>query len=280
MNCFMFPGQPLSPCTTLPYDADFRELSALVRDLAGLDLQGASWPEGEGNRHVKLQLLGVALSLHRLRSLKREGSEPELVTEHSMGIYPALVACGSLSEREAIELTWRIGAVLARTGPSRKFALGCVVGLTVDTLLPVARRHGVHLANHNTTRHILLSGRRENMVAAMEAAMEADAFSAKVIDYDAPLHSPLMAPFSDSIGEIVAGYRYAEPLCPLVNHLDQRRLTAPEIPRFLVEQLSRPVWWDRTYRELRALGVSRFVEVGTGDALKKYNRWIDGEPGS
>jgi malonyl CoA-acyl carrier protein transacylase len=46
---------------------------------------------------------------------------------------------------------------------------------------------------------------------------------------------------------------------------------------FMVRELALPVYWERTYLALKRSGVEKFVEVGSGDSLKKYNRWIDNE---
>ena len=290
MNCFMFPGQPLARCASLPDDADFAQIAQLVQKLARFDLQNLAWlsaEEGtgegngegteEGTENLGLQLYGVALSLYRLRRLRLDGVQPDLVAEHSMGIYPALVACGSLSEPDAIEITWRIGAALARMAKTQQYALGCVLGLRAEQVQIIADHNRLHVANHNTSRHFLLSGTSADMAAAVLEAVDAGAFTARFFHYDAPLHTPPIERLEGEIVEILADYRFAEPLCPLINHLDQGSLRAREIPKFLLRELSRPVYWEKTYRALRAAGADRFFEVGAGDALKKYNRWIEGE---
>jgi [acyl-carrier-protein] S-malonyltransferase len=277
MNCFMFPGQPLARGTWLPDDTDFVQLAEAVRSVAGFDLVRFAWLEGEGSEDLKLQLLGVTQSLYCLRQLRRQGVLPDLIAEHSMGIYPALVACDSLSETQSIEITWRVGLTLAQAAKTQAYALGCVTGLTLEPVLALAGRNLVHLANHNTSRHFLLAGKRADIISATLEAMDYGAYSARTFSCDAPLHTPLLAPLEQELHGIFAGYRYAEPCCPLMDHLDQSYLDAAEIPRFMLRELSMPVYWERTYRSLRAAGATSFFEVGVGDSLKKYNRWIEGE---
>lgn len=277
MNCFMFPGQPLSSVATLPADDDFVAISEMVRRVASFDLESFSWL-GEGSSdNVKLQLFGVAMSIYQARKMRRQGVTPALAAEHSMGIYPALAACGCLPEAEVVELTYRAGSCLAQMGKSRSYALGCVIGLTLEPLLAVGENNGVHLANHNTSRHFLLAGARSNMETAMAEALAQGAFSAKTFPCDAPLHTPLMAEAERELRDIFADYRYAEPFCPLMDHLDQEYLTASDLAGFMLRQLFQPVYWERTYRALLAAGAVNFYEVGAGDALKKYNRWIESE---
>jgi len=278
MNCFMFPGQPFSNSTAVPDDCDYAHIVALVREQAGFDLVRFSWlREPRGTEQAGLQLLGVAQSLYQLRRLRGHGVFPDLVTQHSMGIYPALVACGSLPEAQAIELTWRVGSCLGSMGKTQRYALGSVIGLELEKVQAVADNNRVYVANHNTSRHFLLSGVLAQMDGALAEALTIGAFSARGFHCDAPLHSPLVAQLEGELAGIFAGYRYAEPDLPLVNHLDQCQLGAGDIPGFLLRELLLPVYWERTYRALKVAGAARFFEVGEGESLRKFNRWIDGE---
>ncbi len=277
MNCFMFPGQPLSFAPSLPDDRDFAEIAQLTRENAFLDLASLSWNKGEPSENVKLQVYGTAMSLYQNRSLLGRGIRPKVIAEHSMGIYPALAAAGVISEAEALQLTYRIGLCFARMAQKGPFALGCIIGLTREPLSAIAANNGTHLANLNTSRHFLLSGSAHGMTGTVNEALAAGAFSAKLFPSDAPLHSPLMAELASPLAEICSGFRYREPALPIINHIDQKPLAASEIGRFLVDELFAPVYWEESYLALYRMGVRHFFEVGSGDSLKKYNRWIDNE---
>jgi malonyl CoA-acyl carrier protein transacylase len=276
MNCFMFPGQPLAFATPVPDDRDFTEIARMAGEKVYLDLTTLSWTKGITTENVKLQVYGAAMSLYRNRLLCRE-VEPDMVAEHSMGIYPALAACGSVNEEDALELAFRIGNCFAKMGEKDSYALGCVIGLPLEPLSAIAANNGIYLANLNTSRHFLLSGRAADMAGAVAEALANRAFSAKAFPADAPLHSPLMEELAAPIAEICAEYRYREPAMPLINHIDQKPLAAAEIAGFLVRELSVPVYWEETYLALLAAGVKKCFEAGTGDSLKKFNRWIDNE---
>jgi len=277
MNCFMFPGQPMAFATPLPDDPDFAEIARMAEKRAFLDLATLSWTKGKPTENVKLQVYGAAMSLYRHRLLLRQGMKPDIVAEHSMGIYPALAACGSIAEEEALELAFRIGVCFARLGEKDSYALGCVIGLPLEPLSAIAANNGIYLANLNTSRHFLLSGQAAAMAGAVAEALAGGAFSAKAFPCDAPLHSPLMEEIAAPLAEICGEYRYQEPAMPLINHIDQKHLAAAEIPGFLVRELCVPVFWERTYLALLATGVKKCLEAGTGDSLKKFNRWIDNE---
>jgi len=275
--CFMFPGQPLTHDATLPADADFTEIASLTRERTGLDLSSFTWTGEAHTAQVALQVYGVAMSLYRLRRLLVEGVQPAVIGEHSMGIYAALTACGSVSEGDALEMAFRAGECMEQRFRGRDYALGCVIGLTQQPLAAISANNGVYLANCNTSRHFLLAGPCAGIEAACAEATQAGAFSAGVFPCDAPLHTPLMEEIALDLAAIFNDCRYHEPRIPLVEHIGQTRLTAERIPAFLVEELCCPVQWERTYQALRSLGATTFREVGGAAALTKFNRWIDSE---
>lgn len=276
MICWMFPGQPTAFADVLSNDDEFREIALLCQKTTGFNpLENGSSPDL--SLSVRLQLYGVCISLFRSNVLMRRGDGAELIAEHSMGIYPALAASGSIDGATALELTWRIGECMAKMGMQREYALGCVTGLTRGPLEAVAANNGVHMAAHNTSHHFLLAGEREKIDAALVEASASGAFSVSVLCCDAPLHTELMEEIAGDLHRIVAEYRFGEPRTPLVEHIAQTVLTSATIPPFLIDELCHPVNWEATYRALRSRGVTRCYEVGAGSALAKFNRWIDSD---
>jgi malonyl CoA-acyl carrier protein transacylase len=277
MNCWMFPGQPVTFVDTHRTDPEFQNIARLCREITGFNPLENGSSASNLSESVRLQLFGACTSLHRIAQLMLQGAGPDLIAEHSMGIYAALAAAGSIDNAAALALTWRLGVSMARLGMQGEYALGCVIGLTLGPLETIAANNGIHIANHNTSRHFLLAGERTRMEAALLEATAQGAFSVHAFPCDAPLHTPLILEIAADLQQIVADYSYHEPRIPLVEHISQSHLTADRIPVFLVDELHRPVYWETTYRALRSRGVTRFQEVGVGLALSKFNRWIDSE---
>lgn len=277
MNCFMFPGQPLFCNGQMPEDEDFAEIAEIARSRAKLKLDDFSWLGEQETESVKLQVYGVSMSLYMARRLGREGIRPDLIAEHSMGIYPSLAVCGAIAEEDAVELTFRVGRSISRMGNTGEYALCCIVGLALEPVLSIAENNGVYPANLNTSRHFLLSGERRAMECAEAEALASGAFSVKLFPCDAPLHTPLMSAVESEMREIFSDYRYREPAVSLMNHIDQDYLAAGDIAEFMMRELTLPVYWETCYKALKKAGASRFFEVGAGDSLKKYNRWIESE---
>jgi malonyl CoA-acyl carrier protein transacylase len=277
MICWIFPGQPVAFAEMPGSDPEFQKIALLCQDTTGFNPLEGGTSASDLKESVRLQLFGACTSLYRFKQLTGQGSGPDLIAEHSMGIYPALAAAGSIDSATALALTCRIGVAMSQLGIQKEYALGCVIGLTAGPLAAIAADNDVHIANHNTSRHFLLAGEREKVEAALSDAKAGGAFSVSVFPCDAPLHTPLIAKIREDLQRIVAEYRYDEPRIPLVEHIGQTTMTAATIPAFLVEELQQPVYWEQTYRNLRTRGVSSFQETGVGSALSKFNRWIDSE---
>ena len=277
MICYMFPGQPVA-FTGMPADDPlFASIADLCYSATGYDPRDTDTTEHPLSAAVRLQLFGSVMSLYRNDLLNATHGLPGMIAEHSMGIYAALAAAGVIDQTAALELTGRIGRCLATMTTRCCYALGSVVGLGGDLLEAIVANNGVFLANCNTSRHFLLAGRWEGICSATAEAEAAGAFSAGVFPADAPLHTPLLREVAGELEAIVADYRFRDPRIPVMNHLDQSLLKGGDIPRFLVEELCLPVYWERTYRALKQAGVERFYEAGAGQALSKFNRWIDSQ---
>ena len=277
MICWMFPGQPLKFGAALQEDSDFFEIAALCRSRASFDLATRTPLRQDMSEHNQLQIFGTAQSLYHARQIRRCGGIPDIITQHSMGIYPALAACGVIGEGEALELVARTGTCMATMAERRAFALGCVVGLTADVLEPLLLGSNLYVANYNTSRHFLLSGLLEDMRLTLDAARTAGAFSVSLFPCDAPVHTPMMAEISESLRAIVDDFHYTAVEIPLMSHCGEMLNDVESIRDFLHDELLTPVFWEKNWHALRKWGVGTFVEIGCGDTLKKLNRWIESE---
>ena len=277
MNLWIFPGQPLQAEQMAP-DEHLQAIAELCIERCGYDLMEGKPCAGISlSKHTSLQIHGVAISLYRSKILRESGKLPDMLAEHSLGIYAALAVSGSISEGDALELAARIGGCMSQMGEQRDYSLGCPIGLAAEQVESSARNNGVHVANYNTSRHFLLAGEKAAMESAMAECRAIGAFSATSFDCEAPLHTPLMAGITRDLCAITGDYHFTEPQMPLMESLRQTVLQAADIRNFLVQELQQPVYWERTWKKLRGMGVAHCTEVGSGRALTKFNRWIDSE---
>ena len=277
MNCWMYPGQPLKFQPNPPKDLDFNEIAELCLKLAEFDLNNCSPLTSGMSPNVCMQVYGVAMSLYNTRKLISSGNKPDIITQHSMGIYPALAASGVISEEDALSIAFRVGKCMANMNKENQYLLGCVIGLTADTLLPMLPASGAYIANFNTSKHFLLAGLKTDILKLQEKFSVAGAFSISHFNCDAPLHTPLMAQISYELNAIFDDYCYAVPAIPLVSHHGEYLNTVKDIRIFLHDELLCPVYWEKTVTFIKSSGFNKLIEVGSGTALKKFIRWIESE---
>ena len=192
--------------------------------------------------------------------------EGELMAGHSLGELAALVAAGSLSERDGLRLVALRGRLMQEAG--ERAGDGGMLALlgagAVEHAEALAEAHGLAVANDNSPGQIVLSGARAALPAAAAAAKELG-LRAMELPVTGAFHSPMMEP---AVPEFAAALEQVELRTPRVTVLSA--VTAQpfdDVPRRLAEGLTKPVRWRETMLELHRLGAERFVEVGPGRVL-------------
>ena len=283
--CFCFPGQ-LQERPHLPGhypmhgDGLAHEIYGETLRLSGFDMFTFSFQEEdwESYLNVKLQLSSYVISLIHFYRLQREGILPHLIAEHSMGIYAALVASGSIDFRDGLLLTRDIGLLIEKRAREIAGSMCLVLGLEMDQIEGIRDRldgYRISIANYNGSRNFVLSGLREGIDRVILLCLEMGAIAAHRLTFSAPLHSDLMEPLRGEILELVDRLRIREPEVPVFNHMTLSFLQKADIKALLAEEICRPVYWEGCVRELLRRGVTWFIEVGYDDTLCKLIRWID-----
>ena len=70
--------------------------------------------------------------------------------------------------------------------------------------------------------------------------------------------------------------KFSTPKCPIYQNVNAYPQTDPEaIKMNLVAQLTAPVRWTQTVKNMIADGATEFIELGPGDVLKGLIRKVD-----
>src|ERR1035437_8983796 len=92
----------------------------------------------------------------------------------------------------------------------------------------------------------------------------------------APFHSSLMAPAAERLAADLKGVAFHPLRVPLVTNADAEITSSGDEAReSLIRQVTLPVRWEESVRELVEQGVNTFVEVGPGRVLTGLLRQID-----
>jgi len=247
---------------------------------AGFDLSSFFFQREEEDRYLnlKLQVTSYLLSMIAFDRYRRKGGKWDFITEHSMGIYAALVAAEAVTFEDGLEIAKGIGLILEQTGEKRPGGMAAVIGLEAEEIKRIcAEVHGaLYVANVNGSRHFVLSGDAASLERGIELSLKHGAISVNRLTFTAPLHSPLLESITEDVREFMTGFDIQPPQTPLVGHWSGKHLIDPdEIRSFLVEELYRPVDWEGCVQHLLSQDVTCFVEMGPDNALTKLIRWID-----
>ena len=279
---FCFPGQgSLEPgmgrdiAEAVP---EAMEVFRIGSEASGLDLVRLCF-EAELDELVETEVQQpalVATSLAILAALRRRGIEPDIVVGHSVGEFAALASVGALSTAEAIGLVRERGLAMAEAARQRPGGMAAILGLEDEEVENLCRKIvGVWPANYNCPGQIVISGENE---AVEECCAEAESLGARRairLKVSGAFHSPLVARAADRLRPAVDRIKFSEPIAPFMSTVTARIEPATRLGTLLIDQLTAPVRFTQSARELMRQGVSTFVEVGPGTVLSGLLRRID-----
>jgi len=223
-------------------------------------------------------LLTVSVAAYRV--LEEKGIRPDFVAGHSLGEYSALVAAGALQFTDALRLVRRRGQYMQEAVPTGEGAMAAILGLRPGQVAEICRKAAegqvVAPANLNSPEQTVISGNAAAVKRAVEQASASGAKRAVILAVSAPFHSELMLPAQQRLEKDLAETRFAPLRIPLVTNVDAGVITSgAEARAALVRQVTLPVRWEDSMRELIEQGTTTFVEVGPGRVLSGLLRQIE-----
>jgi len=222
----------------------------------------------------------LTASVATYRVLAENGVQPAYVAGHSLGEFSALVAVGGLEFADAVRLVRRRGEYMQSAVPEGVGAMAAILGLAPAQVAGICRQAAdgqvVAPANLNSPEQTVISGHAEAVKRAVELASAGGAKRAVMLPVSAPFHSSLMQPAALRLEADLRATAFHTLRVPLVNNADAELTTSGDEAReSLVRQVTLPVRWEESVRELIDQGVNTFVEVGPGRVLTGLLRQID-----
>jgi malonyl CoA-acyl carrier protein transacylase len=267
-TAILFPGQGSQTPDMRDRVAELRpDLLDLVTEVVGED----PFPRAdEDTRFAQPAILVASLAGHA--AMRDELGDVVAVAGHSLGELTALAVAQAISERDAVRLAALRGRLMSESGTRRgDGSMLAALGGDDATVVRVAERHGVTVANDNAPGQLVLSGER---VALREAGSALRESGVRILELNVAgaFHSPFMADavpdFTDALNATyVRTPRIEVWSCVTAQPID-------DVRRRLAEGLTAPVRWREAVMALHAAGVDRFVDVGPGQVLAKLVKRI------
>jgi [acyl-carrier-protein] S-malonyltransferase len=132
-------------------------------------------------------------------------------------------------------------------------------------------------ANYNCPGQLVISGSVEAVNQACELLKSKGAKRALLLPVGGAFHSPLMEPAREELAAAIEATKINIPVCPVYQNVDALAQTDPAaIKKNLIAQLTGPVRWTQTIRNMVADGASMFTELGPGKVLQGLINKIEG----
>lgn len=193
---------------------------------------------------------------------------PAFVAGHSLGEYSALVAAEAMTFDDAVKLVRLRGELMQAAGDATPGTMAAVLGLDTTEVEDVCREAGAEICTVNAPGQVVIGGRREAVVRAMDYAKARGAVKVIPLSVSGAFHSSLMKPAADGMIQPVATAAISNPGVPVIANCTATPMyQAVELRNELVDQISKAVQWSNTVDYLGNHGVETFIEVGPGRVL-------------
>lgn len=285
MKAYVFPGQG-SQFTGMGkslYDnnARARELFEKANEILGFRITDIMF-EGTAEQLKATKVTQPAIFVHSvlLAECLRDGDivagyeggfHPDMVAGHSLGEFSALTAAGALSFEDGLRLVSIRAMAMQKACELKPSSMAAIIALDSALIEKICQEtEGIVVAaNYNCDGQVVISGETEAVQAACARMKEAGAKRALILPVGGAFHSPLMEPAREELAKAIEQTSFSAPVCPVYQNVNAMPFTDPAtIKANLLSQLTSPVRWTQTVRNMVADGASEFIELGPGTVLQ------------
>jgi len=217
-----------------------------------------------------------AVFLHSIIAFRSiDGARPEMVAGHSLGEFSALVANGTLSFDNALQLVAIRAKAMQEACEAQPSTMAAVLGLADEKVEAICKEvqeetgEIVVPANYNCPGQLVISGSIKGIDIACERMKAAGAKRALILPVGGAFHSPLMEPAKRELKAAIESTNFHNPTCAVYQNVVAKAVfDKEEIKQNLIDQLTGPVRWTQSVQAMIADGASTFTEAGPGKVLQ------------
>ena len=274
-KAYVFPGQgsqfPGMAKALYEGNAKGKELLEKANDILGFRITDIMF-EGTPDDLKATRVTQPAIFLHSVVLAKcYEGFRPDMVAGHSLGEFSALAAAEAISFEDALRLVYIRATQMQLCCEKVPGTMAAIVGLPDEKVEEICSScEGIVIpANYNCGGQVVISGEKTAVEQACEKAKAEGAKRALPLAVGGAFHSPLMEPARVELGKAIEETTSVTPVCPIYQNVSAQAVTDPQtIKKNLLAQLTSPVRWTQSVRNMLADGADYFMEIGPGTVLQ------------
>lgn len=271
-----------------------REAFEEASDTLGINFQKLCFegPESDLQLTENTQPALLLVSTATFRVVKSLADVPmSAAAGHSIGEYAAVVTAGAVKFTDALKAVRVRGQAMQRAVPVGQGGMVAVMGLTepqTKFLCEWAEKNSglkpIEPANYNAPGQVVISG-SQAVIDWMKTNAKPDIFAPETprlklipLAVSAPFHCSLMKPAEEEMRKVLGDISFQSARWPIVQNFNAQETTNGETLREnLVKQVSGAVRWTQCMARLKALGVKKTIEFGSGRVLTGLSKKIDSE---
>jgi [acyl-carrier-protein] S-malonyltransferase len=278
-HAFVFPGQgaqfPGMGKTFYDTNSFAKRIIEQANDLLGFRISDVMF-NGTEEDLKQTNITQPAIFLHSIIAYKSIGNaKPDMVAGHSLGEFSALVANGTLSFENALQLVSLRAQAMQKACELQPSTMAAVLGLADEKVEEICKQVSkdfgevVVPANYNCPGQLVISGSIKGVEIACEGLKVAGAKRALILPVGGAFHSPLMEPAKKELKKAIESMDFHSPSCPVYQNVAAKGVVdKDEIKQNLIEQLTGAVKWKQCVQAMIANGATKFTEAGPGKVLQ------------
>ena len=285
MKAYIFPGQG-SQHTGMGYDLykeyDFlKEFFSVSNDILGFNISQLMF-KGSDDDLKQTKVTQPAIFIHSVAMIKALGKSfnPQMVAGHSLGEFSALVACGVLSFEQGLDLVSKRAIAMQEACENTNGTMAAIIGLENKVIEQTCESISgtVIPANYNCPGQVVISGEIKSVADCCERLKDKGARRAITLPVSGAFHSVLMESAKEKLNEVINQIDFNEPICPIYQNVSGNFETkAEKIKSNLISQMTSPVKWTQSVKNMIKDGANEFSEIGPGNVLQGLVKKIDRE---
>jgi len=283
MKAYVFPGQgaQFSGMGKDLYDSKpaAKKLFENANEILGFNIAKTMF-SGTDEELKQTKVTQPAIFLHSviLANVLESEFNPAMVAGHSLGEISALVASKCLSFEDGLKLVNARALAMQKACEINPSTMAAIIGLDDEIVENICQEtEGIVVAaNYNCPGQLVISGEIAAIDTACEKLTEAGARRALKLPVGGAFHSPLMEPARSELQEAISNTSFETPICPVYQNVSAEAVTSPEIiQQNLIAQLTAPVKWTQTMKNMLQAGDIEIIEVGPGKVLQGLFKKVD-----
>lgn len=280
IKAYIFPGQGSQSKNMGKYiyntSIQGRKLFDISNNILNFDILEIMFNNDE--KKIKNTLINqLSIYIYTVIKTKIQNNfNPNMVAGHSLGEYSALTAINSLKFEDGLKIIKYRGEIMQKICKKKKLKMLAVLGLKDKKIENICKKYNNNITPsiYNYNGQIVLSG-KIFFIKKIKKMFKQLRVKTVNIPIEGGFHTPLMRNIVNKFKKKIKKTKIYKPICPIYQNFNAKKTTNPIIIKNnLIKQITYPVKWKQTIKNMIKDGAEKFIEIGPKKILTKFLKKI------